>query len=187
MTILSYLKLRLHLILTLSFLLVFLNSGLHAEEKEALTEDTVLEMAQIQFEQMYDKALSESRSELKEDGAVFPFAVALGRDTDPKAIHLKKGQVPNAETALMILRRSLQAMFVKGKVGATTIIYTAVGGESGAERVLVMEMEHIFGPSLTQVTPYLIDNGEVKFGETVVQKSDKKIFKGQKKDPVGQS
>ncbi|MCD1647107.1 hypothetical protein K7I10_07115 [Marinobacter adhaerens] len=142
------------------------------------TEDEVKQMVQKQFERMYQRGVDNLSDRIVVSGGVKPFAVVTDTGDKTKAIRIKQAEEMPAEMALEVLRRSLIALVKKGKIGATAIFYTAdnPNKEANAEKVLVVEMEHIFGPTLAQLVPFTIKEGKARFGDQVVVDMEKQIF-----------
>lgn len=158
------------------FCSVFLVAG--AMSAEELSEKEVKKMIQKQFERMYQKGVDDLENRIVVAGGVKPFAVVTDTGDKTKTIRIKQIEEMPADVALEVLRRSLIALVKKGKIGATAVFYTTANPnrESEADRVLVVEMEHIFGPTLAQLVPFTVEDGKALFGEQVVVEMDKKIF-----------
>ena len=160
----------------MSLILVLMTSGnAHAQQP---SEAEIKEMIQEQFERMYKKGVESIRDRIVMAGGVKPFAVVTDTGDKNTTLRIKQIEEMPADIALEVLRRSLIALVKKGKVGATAVFYTTANPnkESEADRVLVVEMEHIFGPTLAQLVPYTIVEGKARFGEQVVVETEKKIF-----------
>ena len=142
------------------------------------TEDEVKQMVQKQFERMYQNGVENLSDRIVVSGGVKPFAVVTDTGDQTKAIRIKQAEEMPADVALEVLRRSLIALVKKGKIGATAIFYTAdnPNKEANAEKVLVVEIEHIFGPTLAQLVPFTIKDGKARFGDQVVVDMEKQIF-----------
>jgi len=142
------------------------------------TEEEVKQMVQKQFERMYQKGVENLSDRIVVSGGVKPFAVVTDTGDKTKAIRIKQAEEMPADVALEVLRRSLIALVKKGKIGATAIFYTAdnPNKEANADKVLVVEMEHIFGPTLAQLVPFTIKEGKARFGEQVVVDMERQIF-----------
>ena len=143
-----------------------------------ITERQVLQMAQGQFERMYRMAVNNVTDRLETGEEVKPFAVVTDANDTSRAVRIRQAEAMPAEVSLEVIRRSLRALVQKGGVGATTVVYVAdnPNRESNAEKVLVMEMEHVLGPSLATVTPYSMSSGNPLFGEQVVVEAKRSIF-----------
>lgn len=128
------------------------------------SETEIKEMIQEQFERMYQKGGVDDLENriVVTGGGVKPFAVVTDTGDKTKTIRIKQIEEMPADVALEVLRRSLVALVKKGKIGATAVFYTTANPnkESEADRVLVVEMEHIFGPTLAQLVPFTIDEGK---------------------------
>lgn len=162
--------------MVLSFLTLL--PGLSHAQSGGATEKEIKEMVQKQFERMYQKGVENLSDRIVVSGGVKPFAVVTDTGDKVKAIRIKQAEEMPADMALEVLRRSLIALVKKGKIGATAIFYTAdnPNKESNAEKVLVVEMEHIFGPTLAQLVPFTIKGGKASFGDQVVVEMEKQIF-----------
>lgn len=143
------------------------------------SETEIKKMIQEQFERMYQKGVDDLEDRIVVSGGVKPFAVVTDTGDKAKTIRIKQIEEMPADVALEVLRRSLIALVKKGKIGATAVFYTTANPnkESEADRVLVVEMEHIFGPTLAQLVPFTVENGKARFGEQVVVEMENKIFK----------
>ncbi len=162
----------------LAFLLLILLPGLSSAQGGVPTDEEIREMVQEQFERMYQKGVKNLSERIVVSGGVKPFAVVTDTGDKVKAIRIKQAEEMPSDIALEVLRRSLIALVKKGKIGATAVFYTAdnPNKEANAEKVLVVEMEHIFGPTLAQLVPFTIKSGQAKFGEQVVVDMEKQIF-----------
>lgn len=142
------------------------------------SDKEVKQMIQAQFERMYEKGIQNLSDRIVLTGGVKPFAVVSDTGDNVKAIRIRQAEEMPPEIALEVLRRSLIALVKKGKIGATAIFYTAdnPNKKSNADKVLVVEMEHIFGPTLAQLVPFTIKNGKASYGEQVVVDMEKQIF-----------
>lgn len=161
-----------------AFSLITLLPGLSLAQSSGATEQEIKEMVQEQFERMYQKGVTNLSDRIVVSGGVKPFAVVTDTGDKVKAIRIKQAEEMPAEVALEVLRRSLIALVKKGKIGATAIFYTADNPNkaANAEKVLVVEMEHIFGPTLAQLVPFTIKGGEASFGDQIVVDMEKRIF-----------
>jgi hypothetical protein len=164
-------------IMTVFSLVTLLSGPSHAQSGGA-TEREIRELVQKQFERMYQKGVENLADRIVVSGGVKPFAVVTDTGDKVKAIRIKQAEEMPAEVALEVLRRSLIGLVKKGKIGATAIFYTAdnPNKEANAEKVLVVEMEHIFGPTLAQLVPFRIEGGKARFGDQVVVDMKKQIF-----------
>ncbi|WP_372997957.1 hypothetical protein [Marinobacter sp.] len=172
-------KLKHDVISVLAFFAVLLViPGFVSAQDNERTDKEVKQMIQKQFERMYEKGVENLSDRIVVSGGVKPFAVVTDTGDKVKAIRIKQAEEMPAEMALEVLRRSLVALVKKGKIGATAIFYTAdnPNKEANAEKVLVVEMEHIFGPTLAQLVPFTIKDGKATYGEQVVVDMKKQIF-----------
>ncbi|OAN95408.1 hypothetical protein A8B84_18280 [Marinobacter sp. EhC06] len=142
------------------------------------SDKEVKQMIQTQFERMYERGIENLSDRIVLTGGVKPFAVVSDTGDNVKAIRIRQAEAMPPEMALEVLRRSLIALVKKGKIGATAIFYTAdnPNKNSNADKVLVVEMEHIFGPTLAQLVPFTINDGKATYGEQVVVDMEKQIF-----------
>ena len=170
-------QLKSRLMTFLMFLVPLLMAPGYANAQQP-SETEIKEMIQEQFERMYQKGVDDLENRIVVTGGVKPFAVVTDTGDKTKTIRIKQIEEMPADVALEVLRRSLVALVKKGKIGATAVFYTTANPnkESEADRVLVVEMEHIFGPTLAQLVPFTIDEGKAFFGEQVVVEMENKIF-----------
>lgn len=135
-------------------------------------------MIQKQFERMYAKGIENLSDRIVFSEGVKPFAVVTDTGDKVKAIRIRQAEEMPPEVALEVLRRSLVSLVKKGKIGATAIFYTAdnPNTESNAEKVLIVEMEHIFGPTLAQLVPFTLKDGKAAYGEQIVVDMNRQIF-----------
>lgn len=173
--------------LQLIFLLVvslFSNAVFAQQPESELSEAEIKQYAQDQFAQMYKRAMESASSRLADGEAVKPFAVVADRGGEIRLIRIDKIEQMAPNIALEIMRRSLRVLVGKGNVGATCLVYVAdnPNKESRANYVLVAEMEHIFGPTLAQLTPYSIQDGKTVFGAPVTVESEPSIFNFKQKN-----
>ncbi|MCH8499062.1 MAG: hypothetical protein LAT63_11335 [Marinobacter sp.] len=143
-----------------------------------ITERQVLQMAQGQFERMYRMAVNNVTDRLETGEDVKPFAIVTDANDTSRTVRIRQAEAMPADVSLEVIRRSLRALVQKGGIGATTVVYVAdnPNKESNAEKILVMEMEHVLGPSLATVTPYTMTSGNPLFGEQVVVEAKRSIF-----------
>ncbi|ODM32327.1 hypothetical protein A6779_09385 [Marinobacter adhaerens] len=160
------------------FMIFTIIPSLVAAQDADQSDKEVKQMIQKQFERMYEKGIENLSERIVLTGGVKPFAVVSDTGDNVKAIRIRQAEEMPPEMALAVLRRSLIALVKKGKIGATAIFYTAdnPNKESNAEKVLVVEMEHIFGPTLAQLVPFTIKDGKATYGEQVVVDMEKQIF-----------
>lgn len=160
------------------FMIFAIIPSLVAAQDADQSDKEVKQMIQKQFERMYEKGIENLSERIVLTGGVKPFAVVSDTGDNVKAIRIRQAEEMPPEMALAVLRRSLIALVKKGKIGATAIFYTAdnPNKESNAEKVLVVEMEHIFGPTLAQLVPFTIKAGKATYGEQVVVDMEKQIF-----------
>lgn len=174
---------------TKSFLLTLVvllaSSVAVAQDKSQFTEEEVREFTQEQFEQMYEKAMKSAAERLAVGEPIKAFAVVADRGSAIRLLRIDKAEKFPPEVALEVMRRSLRVLVKNGGVGATCLVYVAPNPnkEAEAEFVLVAEMEHIFGPTLAQLTPYSVDEGQTTFGKPVAVESKPSIFVFKKAKP----
>ncbi|MGX1199727.1 MULTISPECIES: hypothetical protein [unclassified Marinobacter] len=170
-------QLKSRLMTFLMFLVPLLMAPGYANAQQP-SETEIKEMIQEQFVRMYQKGVDDLENRIVVTGGVKPFAVVTDTGDKTKTIRIKQIEEMPADLAIEVLRRSLIALVKKGKIGATAVFYTAANPnkESEADRVLVVEMEHIFGPTLAQLVPFNVTDGKARFGEQVVVEMEKKIF-----------
>ncbi|MBY6032466.1 hypothetical protein KUV59_04750 [Marinobacter daepoensis] len=171
--------------------LVLLFSGLMTTapvNAQQASDAEIKQMIQEQFERMYQKGVKDLKERIVVTGGVKPFAVVTDTADKSKTIRIKQIEEMPASVALEVLRRSLVALVKKGKIGATAVFYTTANPneESDAEQVLVVEMEHIFGPTLAQLVPYTVMEGQARFGEQVVVDMESRIFNLKASDEVSE-
>ncbi|SOB75204.1 hypothetical protein SAMN04488490_0768 [Marinobacter sp. LV10R510-11A] len=164
--------------LAMIFVFVILLPSFSFAQSGGDTEKEIRVMVQKQFERMYQKGIGNLSDRIVVSGGVKPFAVVTDTGDKVKTIRIKQIEEMHADMALEVLRRSLVALVKKGKIGATAIFYTAdnPNQESNAEKVLVVEMEHIFGPTLAQLVPFTVKEGKAAFGDQVVVDMEKQMF-----------
>lgn len=181
----------------LGFLLMCVFAGPAAAQSgpEGMTEAGKKEFVQEHFDAMYKRG-AERASEILESGRdVKAFAVVVTLDQKVRLVQLAPEQLSQmpAPTALEIMRRSLRtAVEEKGTIGGVTVVYTADNPNQNAKakKVLVVEMEHVFGAHLAQLVPYTMDEGNAMFGEAVVADIEPTILKINREeggDPSGES
>lgn len=171
-------QLKFRLMVLVMFLIPVLMASGYANAQQP-TETDVKTMIQEQFERMYQKGVDDLKDRIVVSGGIKPFAVVTDTGDKTKTIRIKQIEEMPADMALEVLRRSLIALVKKGKIGATAVFYTTANPnkDSEADRVLVVEMEHIFGPTLAQLVPYTVEGGKARFGEPVVIEMENKIFR----------
>lgn len=149
-----------------------------ATASEDEIEEGVLKMAQEQFEAMRKKGLISVRERLEAGEPIKPFATVTDTGNNTKLIRIAQVEEMPDELALEVMRRTIKVLVGKGKVGATAIFYVIdnPNKDSPAEKVLITEMEHVFGPSLAQLTPFSVQSERARFGEPVVVEREKTIF-----------
>ncbi|BES71627.1 hypothetical protein RE428_26450 [Marinobacter nanhaiticus D15-8W] len=154
------------------------------QPKSELSEAEIKQFAQEQFAKMYKRAMENASLRLADGEAVKAFAVVADRGGEIRLIRIDKIEQMPPNVALEVMRRSLRVLVGKGNVGATCLVYVAgnPNKEARAEYVLVAEMEHIFGPTLAQLTPYTVQEGKTVFGEPVTVESEPSIFNFRNKD-----
>ncbi|MEQ5833934.1 hypothetical protein J3364_02815 [Marinobacter sp. NFXS9] len=135
---------------------------------------------------MYKKAMENAKTRLEAGEPVKAFAVVADRKSNYRTIRIDEIEKMPPNVAVEVMRRSLRVLVEKGSIGATCLVYVAENPKKEAEAkyVLVAEMEHIFGPTLAQLTPYAIESGHAEFGKPLVVESKPTIFniKLKKKD-----
>lgn len=164
---------------------IFLISSLiplaaHAQENQnGMSEKELKEYVQGQFEQMYKRAMDSASSRLEKGEPIKAFSVVTDRQGNVRLVRLQEAEKMKPDVALEIMRRSLRAMVENGKIGATCLVYVAANPnkEAEAKQVLVAEMEHVFGPTLAEITPFAKEDGKMVFGKAVTVKSKHSIFK----------
>lgn len=169
----------------LSIILSISSSQVFSQEpKSELSEAEIKQFAQEQFEKMYKRAMENASSRLADGEAVKAFAVVADRGGEIRLIRIDKIEQMPPNVALEVMRRSLRVLVGKGNVGATCLVYVAgnPNKDARAEYVLVAEMEHIFGPTLAELTPYTVQDGKTVFGKPVTVESEPSIFNFKKKD-----
>ena len=157
---------------------------------EGMTEEGKKEFVQGHFDAMYKRG-AERASEILESGRdVKAFAVVVTLDQKVRLVQLSPEQLSQmpATTALEIMRRSLRtAVEEKGTIGGVAVVYTADNPNQNAKarKVLVVEMEHVFGAHLAQLVPYAMDDGNAMFGEAVVAEIEPTILKINREEEGG--
>lgn len=154
---------------------------------EGMTEEGKKEFVQGHFDAMYEKAASRASEILEAGRDVKAFAVVVTLDQKVRLVQLAPDQLSQMPetTALEIMRRSLRtAVEEKGSIGGVTLVYTARNPNQNAKakKVLVVEMEHVFGAHLAQLIPYTMEDGNALFGEAVVADIEPTILKVNKED-----
>lgn len=142
------------------------------------TEEEVKQMVQNQFERMYQTGVENASGRITKNTGVKPFAVVIGKSDKVRVVRIKQAEEMPADVALSVLRRSLVALVKNGAIGSSAVFYTTdnPSQESDTDRVLIAEMEHIFGPNLAQLVPYEVNSGSVKFGKPVTLQTEKYVF-----------
>lgn len=181
----TQLKSRLMMALVLLFSGLMTTAPVNAQQA---SDAEIKQMIQEQFERMYQKGVKDLKERIVVTGGVKPFAVVTDTADKSKTIRIKQIEEMPASVALEVLRRSLVALVKKGKIGATAVFYTTANPneESDAKQVLVVEMEHIFGPTLAQLVPYTVMEGQARFGEQVVVDMESRIFNLKAPDEVSE-
>ncbi|WP_227546091.1 hypothetical protein [Marinobacter fonticola] len=171
----------------LMMLSVFSGHAFSQEPGNALSKAEIKQFAQEQFQTMYKRAMESASSRLAADEPIKAFAVVADRGGEIRLIRIDKIEQMRPDIALEIMRRSLRVLVGKGNVGATCLVYVAdnPNQEARADYVLVAEMEHIFGPTLAQLTPYTLQDGKTVFGEPVTVESEPSIFNFKKEGEEG--
>lgn len=149
-----------------------------AQEQSDFSEEEMRAFIQDQFSTMYKKAVDSASERLAEGEAIKAYAVVADRNNEFRLLRIDKVESFPPDVALEVMRRSLRVLVKNGGVGATCLVYVAPNPnkESEAEFVLVAEMEHLFGPTLAQLTPYSFDEGTATFGKPVAVESEPSIF-----------
>lgn len=155
-----------------------LTPGVYAADSDR-TETEIKQMAQSQFSAMYTRAVNTVSPRLEAGEHIKPFAVITDKGNNVKLVRIKQIEEMPDGMALEVLRRSLRALVSKGKIGASAIFYETANPNEGAqvEKVLVSEMEHIFGPTLAQLIPFTVKAGGARFGDPVVVDMERTVFK----------
>jgi subtilisin family serine protease len=168
----------------LGFVLLFLIVGPANAQPgpEGMTEAGKKEFVQGHFDAMYKRAASRASEILESGRDVKAFAVVVTLDQKVRLVQLAPEQLSQmpAPTALEIMRRSLRtAVEEKGTIGGVTVVYTADNPNQNAKasKVLVLEMEHVFGAHLAQLVPYTMEGGNAMFGQAVVASIEPTILK----------
>lgn len=154
--------------------------GAYAESADQ-TEKELKQLAQDQFSVMYRRGVDAISPRLEAGEHIKPFAVVTDKKNHSKVVRIKQIEKMPDGMALQVLRRSLHALALKGKIGASAIFYQTDNPNENAEteKVLVSEMEHIFGMTLAQLTPFSIKASGAKFGSSVVVDMEPTIFKSE--------
>ncbi|WP_228276659.1 hypothetical protein [Marinobacter sp. JSM 1782161] len=149
-----------------------------AAEPSTFTDQDVKAFAQEQFAEMYHRAMGDAGERLSAGEPVKAFAVVADRKSAYRTIRISGIEKMPPNVAVEVMRRSLRVLVKKGSIGATCLVYVAENpnAEGEADHVLVAEMEHIFGPTLAQVTPYTLESGKARFGEPLIVESEPSIF-----------
>ncbi|MGQ7274769.1 hypothetical protein [Marinobacter sp. V034] len=167
--------------LMVAVMLVCLSTLGMAQENAAKgpSEKEMKQFAQQQFEAMYKRAMESASEQLEAGEAIKPFAVVADRGNKVRLIRIGEIEQMKAYVALEVMRRSLKAMVKKGNIGATCLVYIAdnPNPQAEAKQVIVAEMEHIFGFTLAELTPFAVEGGKTVYGKPVVVESKPVIFK----------
>ncbi|PVY78262.1 hypothetical protein C8D92_102302 [Tamilnaduibacter salinus] len=158
---------------------VFAQSGTESGDQKGKQE-----YVQKHFERMYKKAVERASEKLENGTPVKAFAVVVSRKDEVRVVEIEQLKKMPADVALEVLKRSLRALVAKkGSFGAVCMVYSSrnPNKDAKAEYVLVAQMEHVFGPTLAQITPYTMKSGDAKFGEPVVTSMEPMIFKVERK------
>lgn len=147
-------------------------------EGEGPTDKQAKEFVQDMFDKLYKRAATTAAEKLKLGGNLKAFAVVADRKQNIREVNIDGIDKMPANVALEIMRRSLTAMVKKGNIGATCLVYTTENPnkKADAKSILVAEMEHIFGPTQAQITPYTVVDGKTKFGEPVTANLKPSLF-----------
>lgn len=167
--------------LIIAVMLVCVSAFAAAQENaaEGPSEKEMKQFAQEQFQTMYKRAMESASKQLEAGETIKAFAVVADRGNKVRLIRIGEIEQMKAYVALEVMRRSLTAMVKKGNVGATCLVYVAdnPNPEAEAKQVIVAEMEHIFGLTLAELTPFALEDGKAVFGQPVVVESKPVIFK----------
>ncbi|MGP4843210.1 hypothetical protein ACTXGQ_03685 [Marinobacter sp. 1Y8] len=165
--------------LLITVILVCVSAFAAAQDGQAeLSEKDMKKFAQQQFEAMYKRAMESATGQLEAGEAIKAFAVVADRGNNIRLIRIGEIEQMKAYVALEVMRRSLKAMVKKGNVGAVCLVYVAdnPNPQAEAKQVIVAEMEHIFGFTLAELTPFAVESGKAVFGKPVVVESKPVIF-----------
>lgn len=182
-------------IVVLSFLLTGLSQAQESKDQTVelkIPENSVLsdgvidkkEMAQYlvlankQLAYLTTKATEEYAPVLEIDNNAMPAAWMLMNDgVTVKELTLDEaaGDAP-ASIRVVMFRAALKSIARRGKINAAVILYAGQISEENDQRALVVEHEHRLGISATKIVPFVIDNGQVKYAQSVTRKKPFQLF-----------
>lgn len=135
-------------------------------------------VAKEQLAYLTSKATEEYAPAIEGKGEAMPAAWMLMSDgVTVKELTLDKAaeQAP-ASIRVVMFRAALKSIARRGKINAAVILYAGQLSEENAQRALVVEHEHRLGISATKIVPFVIDNGQVKYAQSVTREKPFQLF-----------
>lgn len=146
-----------------------------------LTPEEMAQYAVVAKEQLAyltSKATEEYAPNIENDSNAMPAAWMLMDDgVTVKELTLDEaaGDAP-ASIRVVMFRAALKSIARRGKINAAVILYAGQISEENDQRALVVEHEHRLGISATKIVPFVVDDGQVKYAQSVTRKKPFQLF-----------
>lgn len=144
-------------------------------------------VAKEQLTHLTAKATEAYAPRMTAEGSAMPAAWMLMDDgVTVKELTLDKAaEGAPASIRVVMFRAALKSIARRGKINAAVILYAGQLSEENTQRALVVEHEHRLGISATKIVPFVIDQGAVKYAQSVTRDKPFQLFYDSKTDAPG--
>lgn len=144
-------------------------------------------VAKEQLTHLTAKATEDYAPRVTAEGSAMPAAWMLMDDgVTVKELTLDKAaEGAPASIRVVMFRAALKSLARRGKINAAVILYAGQLSEENTQRALVVEHEHRLGISATKIVPFVIEQGAVKYAQSVTRDKPFQLFYDSKADAPG--
>lgn len=144
-------------------------------------------VAKEQLTYLTKKATEEYAPRVTSEASVMPAAWMLMDDgVTVKELTLDKAaEGAPASIRVVMFRAALKSIARRGKINAAVILYAGQLSEENTQQALVVEHEHRLGISATKIVPFVVEQGAVKYAQSVTREKPFQLFYDSKADAPG--
>ncbi|WP_273203654.1 hypothetical protein [Marinobacter subterrani] len=144
-------------------------------------------VAKEQLAYLTKNATEEYAPRMKAEGSAMPAAWMLMNDgVTVKELSLdESAEGAPASIRVVMFRAALKSVARRGKINAAVILYAGQLSEGNTQRALVVEHEHRLGISATKIVPFVVEEGQVKYAQSVTREKPFQMFYDSEADAPG--
>ncbi len=141
-------------------------------------------VAKEQLTHLTTKATEEYVPRIKAGGSSMPAAWMLMDDgMTVKELTLDKAaEGAPASIRVVMFRAALKSVARRGKINAAVVLYAGQLSEENTQKALVVEHEHRLGISATKIIPFVVEQGQTNYAQSVTREKPFQLFYDSKAD-----